>query len=151
MATFFLIWLIVSLLFFMIELAGVTLFFFLSFAVAALATALCSLYWLSLFAQLLVFLSISIVLFIMMRFIFNPERYKPKGRTNVHVLPGKKGVIINDIVPGMSGQAKIGGEIWAVRSLGAEIIIKGALVEVTKGQGCHLVVKKVEQVEGVQS
>lgn len=150
MATFFLIWLIVSLLFFLIELAGVIFFFFLSFALGALTTAICSLYGLSVISQILVFLGTSVIAFVMMRFIFNPHRYKPNV-TNVDILLGKKGVVINDITPGMMGQAKIGGEIWAARSLGTEIIIKGALVEVTKVQGCHLVVKKLEQAEGVQS
>ena len=149
MATFFLLWLITALLFFMIELVGVTFFFFLSFALGALITAVSSLSGLSVLYQLFVFLGASVIIFIFMRFIFNPHRYAPRV-TNVDRLPGKKGLVTSDIAPGMMGQAKIGGEVWAARSLGAEIIVKGALVEVTRVQGCHVMVKMVKQAEGVE-
>jgi len=149
MATFFLLWLIMALLFFMIELAGVSLFFFLSFAVGALIAALSSFCGLELLWQFFVFLGCSAIAFVFMSIIFNPNRYTVV-RTNVDMLLGKKGLVKNDIVPGMMGQAKIGNEIWAARSLSTEIIVKGTLVEVARVQGCHVIVKTIKQAEGVE-
>ena len=140
MATLFFIWLMVSLSFFMIELAGITLFFFLSFALGALGAALATLCTVSLWSQVAVFFMASISVFIIMRFVFNPHHYD-KRVTNVDVLPGKKAVIVKNIVPGLMGQAKVKGEIWAARAISEDIILEGAVVEVVRVEGCHVIVK----------
>ena len=45
----------------------------------------------------------------------------------------------------MTGQVKIGGEVWTARSFNAEIIFEGASVEVIRVQGCHVIVKPIEK------
>lgn len=84
-----------------------------------------------------------------MRFIFNPHYYTKKSTTNVDLLPGRRGLVVKNIIPGMMGQAKIGGEIWAARTFNNEIIIEGAVIEVVKVQGCHVVVKPTDKLDGV--
>ncbi len=144
MTSLFFIWLSLSLIFFLIELGGISLFFFVSFAIGAIFAAMISLGNFSLWVQLITFLLVSFIVFIIMRFVFNPKRYVPHV-TNVDVLPGKKGIIITAIAPGMTGQVKIGGEVWTARSFNAEIIFEGASVEVIRVQGCHVIVKPIEK------
>src|SRR3989339_1662273 len=138
MAVFFFVWLIISLFFFIIELAGITLFFFLSCACGAIFAAVSSLLALSLWVQFLIFFSVSILFFIGMRFVFNPYHYEKKSTTPVYLLLGRRGLVVKNIVPGMMGQARIGEEIWAACTFNNEIIIAGEVIEVLRVQGYHL-------------
>jgi membrane protein implicated in regulation of membrane protease activity len=149
MATLFFLWLIVSISFFMIELAGITLFFFISFALGALGAAVAALYAISLWTQVSIFFATSACAFIIMRFIFNPHHYAQR-LTNVDILQGKKAVIVKNIVPGVMGQAKVKGEIWAARAINEEILFEGAVVEVIRVEGCHVIVKSLDN-ERVES
>jgi len=130
MATLFFLWLIFSLSFFMIELAGITLFFFISFALGSVCAAIATLF-VSLWFQVVIFFVASISAFVIMRFIFNPNHYA-KRVTNIDVLPGKKAVIVKNIISGLMGQAKVRGEIWAARAISDDIILEGAVVEVIR-------------------
>jgi membrane protein implicated in regulation of membrane protease activity len=139
MAMLFFLWLIVSLSFFMVELVGITLFFFISFALGAVCAAIATLF-VSLWFQVGIFFVASISAFVFMRFIFNPHHYA-KRVTNIDVLPGKRAVVIKNIAPGLMGQAKVSGELWAARAITDDIILEGAVVEVIRVEGCHIFVK----------
>jgi len=145
----FFIWLIVGLLAFFIELASVSLFFFLSFAVGAFLTSIVALFVESWAYQMLIFLGNSVASFIFLKYMFNP--HKQGGVvTNVDRLPGMKCVVTKAIIPHVPGQVKLEGQIWAARSLGTEMIFEDDLVEVVRVQGCHVLVKKFNS-KGVQS
>ncbi len=136
------IWLIVALLFFLVELISVSLFYFLSFACAALITAVVS-FWLGEpWHQILVFCAMVVAFFVLFKWLLHPKRYRHHA-TNVDALVGKRGVVIKTIAPHITGQAKIDGHIWSARALGAETILQGGCIEVLRVQGCHVIVKEI--------
>ena len=149
-ATLFFVWLTISLFFLIIELAGVSFFFFLSFSLAALFAAVTSLFDISFAVQLLIFLSLSIVCIFFLRYRFNPTRIQSVA-TNVQALVGEKGAVIKTIAPGISGQVKMKGEIWPARSLSHELIIEGNEIQVVDIKGNHLIVKRAGKAPEVET
>lgn len=141
----FFIWLSIVVLFFLIELLGVSYFFFLSFSLGALATALLSLYTQNLAYNFLCFLSASAIFFVLLRVIFNPRRYYSKiSPTNVDRLIGMQGIVVKTIAPGISGQVKIDGTVWSARVEMSTVIVEGKLIKVVKIQGCHVIVRPID-------
>jgi len=139
----FFIWLSVVIIFFLIELLAVSFFFFFSFALGAFVAALLSLYTSSVVYQLMCFVSASVLSFVLLRILFNPQRINKKTRTNVERLPGMRALVIKSIAPGLSGQVKIEGAIWSARVIGGEMAIEGEWVEVVAVQGSHVIVRHI--------
>jgi membrane protein implicated in regulation of membrane protease activity len=138
----FFLWLSVAIIFFFIELMGVSFFFFLSFALGAFVTALFSLWSVCLAYQALVFLTSSAASFAVLRVFFNPRNYHVHA-TNVDRLPGMRGVVTQTIAPGISGQVKIEGQVWSARAINTDIIVENTMVEVVRVQGCHVIVRPI--------
>ena len=137
----FLLWLSVALLFFVLELASLTLVYFLSFASAALVTAVTSLFLNEPFYQISLFFALSIGAILILRWLFQPHRHKTHA-TNTDALIGKRGIVTKNIAPAMPGQVNLNGQVWSARAPDNTVILQGTTVEVVRIQGCHLVVKE---------
>lgn len=141
MLAFFFFWLTICLAFFLIELTGISMFFFLSFSVGALASAFSAffVYWIG--WQILIFLGISGLALLLLRLAFNPKKFKNRV-TNVDKLPGMHGVVTKSIAHGIVGQVNIQGQIWSARADGTQVLPEGTVITVIRVQGCHVIVKK---------
>ena len=76
--------------------------------------------------------------------------YKQLGRghkvltPSVGTMAGKEALVMEDLVPGdLSGKVKVGTETWSATS--DEPIPSGKEVVVVKGEGVHLIVKRVNK------
>ena len=141
----FFIWLSIVVLFFLIEMLGVSYFFFFSFSLGAFVTALLSLYTCTLEYQLLTFLGTSALFFVLLRLIFNPAKYTKNTVTNVDRITGMRGIVTQTIAPALSGQVKVDGIIWSAHASNHEIIVEGTQVEVIRVQGAHVIVRPITQ------
>lgn len=139
----FFIWLSVVVVFFLIEMMGVSYFFFFSFSLGALVTAILSLYTCNLVPQLLTFLASSALFFVLLRVVFNPKKYTKNIATNVDRMVGMRGIVIKSIAPGITGQVKVDGVIWSAHAITSEIIVEGVQVEIVRVQGAHVIVKLI--------
>lgn len=140
----FLIWLSISLFFFLLELASLTLVYFLSFAGAALITALASLAIIDQIHQTIIFFAASVFIVVLLRQWLNPRHYKTHP-TNIDAMIGKQGFVSKNIAPALSGTVTIDNQPWSARALENAVIIQGAKVKVIGIQGCHLIVKETNQ------
>jgi membrane protein implicated in regulation of membrane protease activity len=142
-----LIWLVMALVFLMLEMGHPGLFFFLSFFVGAINTALLSIWVDSWILQGLVFLGSSALSFLLLHFLVARliKQAHSQKHTNVYALQGKRGIVVHAIKPTSSGQVKLGGEIWSARALDDGAIGVGAPVSVVMVKGVHLIVEKVSE------
>ena len=136
-------WLIVALLFLLLELGHPGLFLFLSFSLGAVASAIVSYYSNSFIVQSLIFLSGTILSMVAMRRWLHSRPTKKHAHTNVYALRGKRGIITRTIQADQSGQVKVQGETWSARSVDGDVIEQGTSVEVVRVSGAHLVVQEV--------
>ncbi len=135
-------WLIIALLFLLLELFTPGLFFFVAFAVGCIVAALFSFLGYSFTAQCLIAVGVSIVSFFFLRYFF-AVKFKGEERdlTNVGVLYGCKGVVIKEIRSEESGRVKVKGEVWPAKTEGGHILEKGVVVKVIRVEGNHLIVE----------
>lgn len=93
--------------------------------------------------QATVFIIISIITLICIRPAVKRE-FKPKGlKTNVENLVGKDVMITEDVCNlQSSGQGKVNGMIWTVRSADNTDIKKGKTAVIEKVEGVKLIVKE---------
>ncbi len=123
------------------ELSSPGLFFFLSFAIGALAAAGVSWFELSPMVEVGLFLSVSAVSFMVLRW-YAGRTEKEDVQTNIYALKGKKGVVLVQITPLEKGWVKIEGETWAAASVDACILEEGTIVEILGVSGAHVKVRK---------
>jgi len=72
-------------------------------------------------------------------------RHGKQVQTNVEALIGKKGIVIEDIIPHQKvGRIKIEGEDWMAISVDQEIT-EGTLVKILGVDGAKLIVSKVDK------
>lgn len=123
------IWLIISGIFFVMEIITVGFLVF-WFALGALITALVSVFTDNLIIQTAVFvISSTLLLFLTKPFVKKLSR-KDKVQTNAYSIIGKKGIVTREIDSKKGiGQVKIGSEVWTARSTtaiseGAEVVVK---------------------------
>ncbi len=124
-----------------VELSSPGLFFFLSFAIGALAALGAAWLELSPVVEVGLFLGVSVVAFMVLRML---ARYigKEAVQTNVYALQGKKGVVLATITPLERGWVKIDGEIWAAAPVGNCSFEKDEIVEVHSISGAHVKVRR---------
>lgn len=142
----FFIWLSVVVVFFLIEMMGVSYFFFFSFSLGALCAALLSLYIPNIFFQALTFLGASALFFVLLRVVFHPAKYNKGLATNIDRIVGMRGIVIKSIAPGITGQVKVDGVIWSAHAITSEIIVEGVQVEIVRVQGAHVIVKLITAI-----
>lgn len=139
-------WLIIAFLFLIMEMGNPGLFFFLSFFFGGLVAALISYLTESLFVQICVFFSSTIVALSILRYwgIALAGKNRPHQQTNFYALKGKRAIVKQDISESRLGLVVIAGQVWAARTISSENIIRiGDIVEVIDVQGAHVVVKKI--------
>ena len=131
-------------LFIILELSSPGFFFFLSFAVGALAAATASLLSVPLSVELGIFGVVSVGAFLFLKRVAARVAHQNKIRTNVYALQGKKGVVVDQITPLTRGWIKIEGELWAAAPADNMSIEKDSVVEVVSTAGSHVKVKKLD-------
>ena len=133
------IWLIIALLFLLLELSAPGLFYFLSFSFGALIGAVTNYNGFHLAIQCMVFLASTIIAFGILNYFM--RRYPgTTHKTNIDAMVGQKGIVIKAIDKNTPGQVKIGGQIWSARS-NMELVVD-TTVGVKGVKGCHLTVRK---------
>ena len=121
------------------------------FAVGALAAAIACWQDASLTVQLVIFIGVSVVLFIFTRPL--AMKYAKKDlETNVNSLPGRTAVVTEKIDNlAQTGKVRINDVDWLARSTGDSIIIQeGSVVEIAEVQGVKLIVKELHKKEEIK-
>jgi membrane protein implicated in regulation of membrane protease activity len=140
------VWLIIAILFLLMEMGSPGLFFFISFFFGGLIAAGGALLLLSIVSQIIIFLIGTIMSLVILRYCVMPfiGKDRPHERTNIYALQGKRGFIVIDIGEKQSGMVKINGSKWAACCINNTIINVGDEVEVIDIRGTHLIVKKIK-------
>lgn len=143
MNNLFYVWLIIALLFVLLEMGAPGLFFFFSFAFGAVCSAFSTFLTDSIVHHCLVFLvGTTCALWVLNLWVKRKARkYHPHQKTNIYALQGKRARVIKAIMPAKSGEVKIGGEVWAARAVHDEQIDVQEEVEVIDVLGVHVIVK----------
>lgn len=120
-------------------------FFMLPFGAGAGVAAACNFFGLSIVWQWVVFLAVSVVLFVSLRRVAERITHEPPEKTGANRLIGKRGLVIEELVPDSPvGQVRIEREEWRADAPGHPVIPAGTSVVVTGVEGTHLVVRPAE-------
>lgn len=134
-------WVILSGIFFVIEIATVGFLVF-WFGVGSLIAMVVSLFTSNLAIQTAVFILSSTVLLFFTRPFVNKFSQNEEVQTNAFSIIGKKGIVTKTIDPiSGQGQVKIGTETWSAKSSDEIKIEKGMEVEVLDIDGVKAVVR----------
>lgn len=136
------IWLLVGIVLIVIEMATPGLFFFLCFGIGASLAALLAFFGFSQPVLWSAFIGSSIFLVLIARPLSKKFLKGDVRPSNIDEFIGKEALVTEPIAPHSNGTVKIRGEVWKAES--AQQIPTGALVEVLKVEGTHLIVKKKE-------
>ena len=132
-----------------IEIATVGFFVF-WFAIAALITALLSLFIHNIIAQATIFIIISVILIFLTKPLTDKITKKDKVSTNVNALIGQEGTVIKEINSGSNkiGQVKILGDTWSAVTTNdfTNAIPVGSNVKILKIDGVNLIVEPVYSI-----
>lgn len=139
------IWLIIAILFFILEMMGPNFLVF-WLGIAALITMVISIFVDSLVIQIGIFTISSIALLFCTRSFVKKITKNNNVSTNAFSIIGKTGIVTKEIdsIKG-NGQIKVNGEIWSAISLSDDIIAKGDLVTITKIDGVKAIVEKTKE------
>lgn len=112
------------------------------FIVGSIGGMIASLLGAGFWVQMTIFLVVSIVLLILMRPVAVKRLNSHKVKTNADSLIGKK-VLITETVDNTkaSGQGKIDGAVWTVRSDDGSVIDEGAVAQIKRIEGVKLIVE----------
>lgn len=135
-------WLIISGIFFVIEIATVGFLVF-WFAIGALFAMVVSLFTSNIAIQTTVFVVSSTILLFFTRKFFNKVTKKENEiQTNAYSIIGKRGIVTKNIDPiEGKGQIKVGTEVWSAKSVDDRKIEAGIEVEILEIDGVKAVVK----------
>lgn len=134
------LWLIISGIFLIIEIATVGFLVF-WFAIGALFALVVSFFTDSIIIQTAVFVISSTILLFLTRPFVKKINEDNNVKTNAYSIIGKKGIVIREIDPLTGqGQVKVGTEVWSAKSLNDITISEGTEVEVTDIDGVKAVV-----------
>ena len=136
------IWLIIAILFFILEMIGPGFLLF-WLGVGALITMVVSIFVDSVGIQIGIFTVSSILLLFCTRPLAKKFTKNDTTPTNAYSIIGKNGIVVKDInsIKGI-GQIKVNGEIWSAKTLSNEIIPEGEFVTVLKLDGVKAIVEK---------
>ena len=137
----FWIWILLFLIFLIIEVATVSLVS-IWFCGGALAAMISTYFTDSLFAQILVFIIVSVLLLLILKPLFKNFRGK-KEYTNYGRVIGKTGIVIKEISPDNYGQVKVDGSVWTAKS--DKKIKEEEKVKVLDVEGVKLIVEKEDK------
>ena len=135
-------WIILSGIFFIIEMATVGFLVF-WFGIGALIAMVISLFTSNILIQTSVFIfSSTLLLFLTRPFVNKFTKKENEIQTNAYSIIGKRGIVLKDIDPiSGTGQVKIGTEVWSAKSIDDRKIEKGIEVEILEIDGVKAVVK----------
>ena len=139
-------WLVIAIILIVIELFTVSLTT-IWFAVGAICSAFCTLFTDNLWPQLIVFIIVSVILFIFTRPFAMKHLHLGKEKTNIDSIVGQQAVVTETIdnIKG-TGHAKINGLDWTARSTDEAVTIaQGAVVTVREVSGVKLMVEPFHQ------
>lgn len=137
------IWLIISGMFFILEMITVGFLVF-WFGIGALFAMVSSFFTDSIIIQTTIFLISSTVLLFLTKPFVKKISNKDKVQTNAYSIIGKTGIVTKEINPKKGiGQIKIGSETWTAKSNEEEIIPVGSEVEIIEINGVKAVVKPI--------
>src|SRR5579885_2629826 len=118
MENYFFVWLVVAVLFLILEVGSPGLFYFLSFCIGASLSAIVSLYSDSTTLQSLVFLAGTIAALLVLKYGIKSWKHHHKlPATNIDALHGKQGIVLEKITLQHPGTVKVDGQIWSARAL----------------------------------
>jgi len=143
MENMFILWIIVSAIFLIIEVGHPGLFFFIPFALGAFATGLVSLWFTSLAVQGFFFLAISAGAFFVLHSLLNVRHRMATGtqHTNVDALVGQHGIVVKSITPLNPGYVRVHSEEWLARSTHDTNLDTGTIIEIVAVRGAHVLVR----------
>lgn len=136
-------WLVVAVLFLVVEFATVELVS-VWFSGAAIVSMIISLCGLSLEWQILAFCLVSILLIVFTRPIVAKHLKRNESKTNVDTLIGEVATVTKDILPDDRGEVKIKGQYWLAISSTNEKIEANKKVSILAIEGAKLIVKLYE-------
>ena len=139
------IWLIIAILFFILEMMGPGFLLF-WFGVGALITMISSLFIDSIVVQIGIFTISSVALLFCTRPFVNKFTKNDNVITNANSIIGKTGIVIKEVNSlNGTGQIKVNGEVWSAKSSDEEIIEEGRKITVLNINGVKAVVKTKEK------
>lgn len=137
-------WLIVSGIFFIIEIATVGFLVF-WLGIGALLAMITSFITNSIIVQTIVFVISSCILIPLTKPLADKFTGKKAVPTNAYTLINKHGIVIQDINPIQGvGQVKVNGEIWSAKTEDESTIKKDTEIEVLKIDGVKLIVSPIK-------
>jgi len=137
------VWLIISGIFFILEMVTVGFLVF-WFGIGALLTMVCSFFTDSIVIQTTVFLISSTALLFLTKPLVKKLSKKDKVQTNAYSIIGKTGFVTREIDSKKGvGQVKIGSETWSAKAESDEVIPVGTEIEVAEITGVKVIVKPV--------
>ncbi|MGL4949152.1 MAG: NfeD family protein [Anaeroplasmataceae bacterium] len=135
------VWLAVAIICLIIELLTSELVSIWS-AIAATVTMIIAVWFDNIYAQVIIFVAISVILMIFTRPIAKKYFKKNTIKTNFEALIGKKVLVLKEIKPHQSGEIKVDGNIWLAISHNNKEIAKDANVEILAIDGVKLIVRE---------
>lgn len=138
------LWLVLMVVFLILEAATVTLVS-LWFAAGALAAMVAALLGGALWLQVTLFLAVAAVLLTALRPLVRRFLTPKLTATNIDSVIGSTGLVtapINNVTA--SGQVKLGAMVWSARSTSGEVIPEGTNVRVDKIEGVKVFVSPAE-------
>lgn len=138
------IWMIIGIICIIIEIFDPAFFFF-SLGIAAIVTGLLSLLVQSTALQILIFVILSFISFLLMRKLGKKVLSVTDKDTNVYALKGKPGVVTKAIPENGKGYVKIGGEEWSAVEVDNKAIDLNSKITVLDIEGNKLIVQEQKQ------
>lgn len=119
------------------------------FALGSLCALLMSLFIENIWAEISIFLLVSIVTLLLLRPLMN--RYfseKDMKHTNLDLVVGADGVVLEEIDNLFArGQVKVRGQVWSARSQSGQTISAGTIITVLRIEGVKVFVQPKESAD----
>lgn len=117
------------------------------FGIAAAIALVCAIADFSIYIQLIVFSTISVVLVVATRPLAKKLTNNTEVKTNVDKLIGKIGTVLKTIEPDNKGIVKVDFQEWTAISLGGKLIEENTKVVIKGIDGNKLIVDIIEEIE----
>ncbi len=139
------VWIIIAILFFILEMMGPGFLFF-WVGVGALIAGVSSIFIDNQTVQIAIFSISTIVLLFCTRPFAKKFSSTDDATTNVKSIIGKKGIVVKEInsLEG-TGQIKVNGELWSAKCSTEDIIKEGSEVTVLRVTGVKAIVQKAKE------